>query len=144
MRQTPPSPSQNDNPPDHQSNGHAHGNGTVINPPPTAATATTEPSDDENDQTDETNGNGSEYRSSSPNDSPNSTPLTPSNLLNQQLRRGAAAPLGAESGSGNNDSNIFPTTESLFRHTVPSSADSPLPQIWMITGRELPTLLLLL
>ena len=89
--------------------------------------------------------NGNEYHRSSLNRSPDGTLLTPSNILDQQLRQGAGAPLGGEGGNGNsgdgdttngttsngndtttNDTthiprhNIFPTTESTFRHNIPT------------------------
>ena len=96
----------------------------------TTAAATAGPAADENDAMDETDENGNEYRRESSNDSPNGTTLTPSNNLNRMLNQGAVAPSSEADGSGNdtttNDTthipphNILPTTESTFRHNIPT------------------------
>jgi hypothetical protein len=155
MRPTPPSPSQNDGQPD-QSNGHAHGDGTAVNgstptntntnlPLRPAATAAAQPSDDRNNAMDETDESGNVYRSSPPSDSPNGTPFTPSNLLSRQLRRGAVAvPWRAWVAEGGNNtthpppppSGVFPTTESLFRHAVPSSDTTALTATNLVAALE--------
>jgi hypothetical protein len=109
MRPTPPSPSQDENPP-RQSNGHAHRDGSVANPPPTAI-ASTERSTNTNDATSESDEDGIASRSS-PNHSPNGTLLTLGERLNRQLQQGVVAPI--------DNSNIAPSP-SPFRHSIMNS-----------------------